>query len=214
MPNQDQQAQFILALRQAAVQSQAVIDAMLTIPREAFIDPSQAHLAYEDVALEIDEGQTISQPSVIAKMSDALEITKRHRVLEIGTGCGYQCAILAKLARFVYSIERIRRLHDQANRRLLAMGIANIALNWGDGMEGWNAQAPFDRIILTAAAAKPPAILLDQLAVGGIMVYPFGETGKRQQLIKIIKQQNGIDEILLDHVQFVPILEGRAHHGG
>ena len=186
-----------------------VMAAMEAIKRHEFVPQTSWHLAYEDAALSIAKQQTISQPSLVAYMSEALEIAPTHHILEIGTGSGYQSCILAALARFVYSVERIKSLHIEAESLFKQRKIANIATLWGDGLQGWLVHAPFHRIILTAASDKPPHGLLEQLAEGGILLYPFGEQGKIQHLMKIHKLVGGnIREENLGKVQFVPILQG------
>ena len=207
----EQQAQFILNLRKRGIANPAVLEAMLTIPRAQFIPDKLQHLAIQDGALEIGHGQTISQPSLVARMTMELDLDKQCRVLEIGTGSGYQTAILAKLAKWVYTIERIRAFVKPAEQRFLDLRLNNIATLWADGFDGWSIQSPFDRIILTAAASKPPHTLSDQLAEGGIMIFPFGEEGNNQQLIKVEKQKGQLKETVIGEVRFVPIKAGITH---
>lgn len=201
-----------MTLRQSGIQNLDVLNALERVPREHFIEEVMADQAYEDIAVPIGRGQTISQPFVVAKMTEALELTDRHKVLEIGTGTGYQACVLSKLCRRVYTIERHKPLHDIAKENFDALGLRNITTLYGDGMRGWPKihgieQAPFDRIIVTAAAReKPPQALIDQLSVGGIMVAPIGEAGK--QMLKRYKKEGedtwSISDIM--PVRFVPLL--------
>ncbi|MBL1437895.1 MAG: protein-L-isoaspartate(D-aspartate) O-methyltransferase [Rhodobacteraceae bacterium] len=202
--------QFILSLRSKGITDARVLKAMEAIPREAFLEGTFQPRAYADTPLPIDCGQTISQPSVVAKMTQALEITPRCKVLEIGTGSGYQAAILAKLTRRVYTIERHRPLARLAAKRLKALDLGNVTVITGDGSLGLPEQSPFDRILLTAASEDPPALLLQQLRVGGIMVLPVGQSDALQTLIKIVKSDSGLEYTELGDVRFVPLLEGIA----
>ncbi|NOR63297.1 MAG: protein-L-isoaspartate(D-aspartate) O-methyltransferase [Rhodobacteraceae bacterium] len=202
--------QFILGLRSKGITDARVLKAMEAIPREAFLEGTFQPRAYADTPLPIDCGQTISQPSVVAQMTQALEITPRCKVLEIGTGSGYQAAILAKLTRRVYSIERHRPLARLAAKRLKALDLGNVTVITGDGSLGLPEQSPFDRILLTAASEDPPALLLKQLRVGGIMVLPVGQSDMVQTLIKIEKSDSGLEYTELGEVRFVPLLEGIA----
>lgn len=202
--------QFIFALRQAGVRARSVLDAMEATPRDAFLDGLFKARAYENTALPISCGQTISQPSVVGLMTQALELDARSKVLEVGAGCGYQAAILAQLARRVYSVERHRPLARQARATLERLGHHNVTVVTGDGTSGLPEQAPFDRIIVTAAAEDPPRILLDQLKDGGIMVLPVGQTDTVQQLIKVVKSSEGLRYTELGDVRFVPLIEGIA----
>ncbi len=211
MTAQDQM-QFILGLRSKGITDPRVLKAMEAIPREAFLEGPFQPRAYADTPLPIDCGQTISQPSVVAKMTQALEITPRCKVLEIGTGSGYQAAILAKLTRRVYTIERHRPLARLAAKRLAALDLGNVTVVTGDGSLGLPAQSPFDRILLTAASEDPPALLLKQLRVGGIMVLPVGQSDMVQTLIKIEKSDSGLEYTELGEVRFVPLLEGIAEN--
>ena len=202
--------QFILGLRSKGITDARVLKAMEAIPREAFLEGTFQPRAYADTPLPIDCGQTISQPSVVAQMTQALEITPRCKVLEIGTGSGYQAAILAKLTRRVYTIERHRPLARLAAKRLEALDLGNVTVITGDGSLGLPEQSPFDRILLTAASEDPPALLLKQLRVGGIMVLPVGQSDTLQTLIKIEKSDIGLEYTELGEVRFVPLLEGIA----
>jgi len=199
---------LIMALRRSGVTDTAVLAAMERIPREAFVPEAFHDQAYEDKALPIGHGQTISQPQIVALMTQALELTARHKVLEIGTGSGYQSAVLARLGRRVYTIERHRALLAEAERRFAALRIHNITAIAGDGMKGWPAQAPFDRIIVTAAAPGVPETLLAQLAVGGIMVLPLGPERADQELVRIRRLEAEITTEKLCDVRFVPLLPG------
>lgn len=202
--------QFLLSLRQHGITDKKVLSAMESLPRDAFLSGVFKARAYEDVPLPIACGQTISQPSVVALMTQMLEVTPRCKVLEIGTGSGYQAAILARLARRVYTIERHRPLARAATRVLQDFGLVNVVVIADDGSRGLPEQAPFDRILLTAAAEDPPAPLLAQLRVGGIMVLPVGQSDTVQTLIKVVKTENGLEYSELGEVRFVPLMEGVA----
>jgi protein-L-isoaspartate(D-aspartate) O-methyltransferase len=199
---------LIMALRRSGITDTAVLAAIERIPRESFVPEAFHDQAYEDKALPIGQGQTISQPQVVALMTQALDLTPRHKVLEIGTGSGYQSAVLARLSRRVYTIERHRALLAEAERRFAALRIHNITAIAGDGMKGWPAQAPFDRIIVTAAAAGMPETLLAQLAVGGIMVLPLGPERADQELMRVRRLETEITTEKLCDVRFVPLLPG------
>ena len=197
---------MITALKQQGITDDAVLNVMAVIPREKFLLPAMAGQAYQNEALPIGENQTISQPLVVAKMTAALEVKSKHRVLEIGTGCGYQTAVLCKLARRVFTIERFATLAARAESTLRGLGIHNFIAKTGDGSIGWAEQAPFERIMVTAAAPKPPKALLDQLAVHAILVIPVGPEGK-QRLMRYGKLPDGtiVDEDL-GEVAFVPLV--------
>jgi len=199
---------LIMALRRSGVTDTNVLAAIERIPREDFVPDSFHDQAYEDKALPIGQGQTISQPQIVALMTQAMELNTRHKILEVGTGSGYQAAVLARLVRRVYTVERHRPLLREAEARFAALRISNITAMAGDGMKGWAAQAPFDRIIVTAAAAELPEILLDQLALGGIMVLPLGPERGDQELIKLRRGEGGIETEKLCDVRFVPLLPG------
>jgi protein-L-isoaspartate(D-aspartate) O-methyltransferase len=199
---------LIMALRRSGVTDTAVLAAIERIPRESFVPEAFHDQAYEDKALPIGQGQTISQPQVVALMTQAMDLTPRHKVLEIGTGSGYQSAVLARLSRRVYTIERHKALLAEAERRFAALRIHNITAIAGDGMKGWPAQAPFDRIIVTAAAAGMPETLLAQLAVGGIMVLPLGPERADQELVRVRRLETEITTEKLCDVRFVPLLPG------
>jgi protein-L-isoaspartate(D-aspartate) O-methyltransferase len=199
---------LIMALRRSGIVDTAVLNAVERIPREDFVPEAFHDQSYEDKALPIGQGQTISQPQIVAMMTQALALTPRHKVLEIGTGSGYQAAVLSRLARRVYTIERHRPLLQEAEQRFAKLRIHNITSIAGDGMKGWPAQAPFDRIIITAAAAELPETLLAQLAVGGIMVLPIGPERGDQELFKLRRTEAGFESDKLCDVRFVPLLPG------
>jgi protein-L-isoaspartate(D-aspartate) O-methyltransferase len=202
--------QFVFALRSHGVTNPDVLRAMESIRRSDFLEGIFRERAYEDTPLPIACGQTISQPSIVGLMTQALEVTRRCKVLEIGTGSGYQAAVLAKLARRVYTVERHRRLALTARALFERQEIGNITVILRDGSLGLPEQAPFDRILVTAAAEDPPRTLLDQLRPGGIMVLPVGQSHAVQTLIRIDKTETGLDYTDLGPVRFVPLLEGLA----
>jgi protein-L-isoaspartate(D-aspartate) O-methyltransferase len=202
--------EFLLGLRRRGIMDPAVLRAMDQVPREHFVDAHLAHDAYADHALPIACGQTISQPYVVAYMTEQLEVAPEHRVLEIGTGSGYQAAVLSRLAKEVVSVERYRTLADAARNRLATLGFHNVEVLLGDGLVGLPARAPFDRIIVTAAAEEIPQALVDQLAEGGIMVLPLGPHDGPQDLVKLRKTKTGLARQNLIPVRFVPLLPGRA----
>jgi protein-L-isoaspartate(D-aspartate) O-methyltransferase len=210
MASAPDQISLIMQLRRRGIRDTKVLRAIELVPRELFVDPAFADHAYQDIALPIDCGQTISQPYVVAFMTEALELDARHKVLEIGTGSGYQAAVLSHLCRRVYSVERWLELQKAAERRLAELGIANVITIIGDGWLGWPPQAPFDRIVVTAAAAEPPAALLDQLKVGGRMIIPLGETRDTQSLVQIDRTEQGTITKALLPVRFVPMMRGRV----
>jgi protein-L-isoaspartate(D-aspartate) O-methyltransferase len=203
--------EFQLALRRRGISDQAVLRAMEEVPRENFVAPEFTQNAYADQALPIACGQTISQPFVVAYMTERLEVGPEHRVLEIGTGSGYQTAVLARLAREVVTIERYRTLADSARDRLKALGCDNVTIRLGDGMAGAPDLAPFNRIMVTAAAEDIPDALVVQLAEGGKMVLPVGPRHDAQYLIKLTKAAGGeLTREELIAVRFVPLLSGQA----
>lgn len=204
----ERQMQFLYALRSRGVTDARVLGAMEHIDRGPFVKGLFAERAYEDTPLPIACGQTISQPSVVGLMTQALQVTPRDKVLEVGTGSGYQAAILAKLARRVYTVDRHRRLVREARKIFEALDLTNITALTGDGSFGLEEQAPFDRIIVTAAAEDPPGPLLAQLKIGGIMVVPVGQSDAVQSLIRVRKSETGLDYDELRDVRFVPLLEG------
>jgi protein-L-isoaspartate(D-aspartate) O-methyltransferase len=194
-------------LRARGIQDERVLEAMARVPREAFVPDSEQQESYADAALPIDCGQTISQPYVVALMSQTLELTGGERVLEIGTGSGYQTAILAELAPEIYSIERHASLSRAAGERLRAMGYDNIQLRIGDGSLGWPEEAPFDRIIITAAAPHCPPALWHQLAERGLLIGPFGS--RDEQTLTIVRKIGGRAALEPSiPCRFVPLVEG------
>lgn len=206
----EQVMRFIFTLRSNGVRDPAVLQAMERVDRRAFLRGVFAERAYEDMPLPIACGQTISQPSVVALMTEALEVGPRDKVLEVGTGSGYQAAVLSHLARRVYTVERHRRLVAEARAVFDRLGLSNITAIAADGSFGLPEQAPFDRIILTAAAEDPPGPLLAQLRVGGVMVAPVGQSNTVQSLIRVRKLDSGLEYEELRAVRFVPLLEGMA----
>lgn len=197
-----------MKLRQAGITDSRVLSAIEQVPRHHFVPDAFQERAWEDSALPISCGQTISQPQIVAWMTSALDVHDRMRVLEIGTGSGYQAAVLAKLCRMVYTIERHGDLLAEAEQRFKKLGLTNIVTQAGDGSKGWPHAAPFDRIMVTAAAAEIPKALLDQLAVGGIMIVPVGHTSETQMLLRIARTETGYDTHHLMPVRFVPLVEG------
>jgi protein-L-isoaspartate(D-aspartate) O-methyltransferase len=199
---------LIMELRRQGIHQTSVLSAIEKVPRELFVPQNFHDKAYEDTALPIGCGQTISQPYIVAMMTQALELTDRHSVLEIGTGSGYQAAVLANLCRRVYTIERLRSLHDQAQSRFENLKLRNITTQFGDGYKGWASVAPFDRMIITAGAdQEPPPELLAQLAVGGIMVLPVKLDALNEQLVKLTKKaDDDYDVEKLMDVRFVPLI--------
>jgi protein-L-isoaspartate(D-aspartate) O-methyltransferase len=204
----ERKMRFLYALRSKGVTDARVLNAMEKIDRGAFVKGLFAERAYEDMPLPIACGQTISQPSVVGLMTQALQVGPRDKVLEVGTGSGYQAAILSQLSRRVYTIDRHRRLVREAQEVFDALGLTNITAVTGDGSHGLPEQAPFDRIIVTAAAEDAPGPLLAQLRVGGIMVLPVGQSGAVQTLIQVTRDENGFEYHELRPVRFVPLVEG------
>jgi protein-L-isoaspartate(D-aspartate) O-methyltransferase len=200
--------QFLFALRSKGVTDKAVLEAMERVDRGAFVQGYFADRAYDDMPLPIACGQTISQPSVVGLMTQALQVAPRDKVLELGTGSGYQAAILSQLARRVYTVDRHQRLVRAARAVFERLGLTNITAFTADGSHGLADQAPFDRIIVTAAAEDPPGPLLAQLKIGGIMVLPVGQSDTVQSLIRVQRTDDGFDYQQLRHVRFVPLVEG------
>lgn len=205
---------LVMALRKQGVTDAKVLSAIELTPRDVFVDEPFEHAAYDNTALPIACGQTISQPYVVAVSTEALELDDKCRVLEIGTGSGYQAAVLSRLCRRVYSVERHWSLHREAGRRFSALKIDNIATRHGDGFQGWPEQAPFDRILFTAAVEAVPDVVVEQLKVGGILVAPIGQTAGpdlesfSQLLTKMIRTETGLKKEALIPVVFVPMLPG------
>jgi len=209
MNREQERAEFVRDLKRRGIKDEKVLDAFAHVPREEFVEPLQEPLAFSDQALPIACGQTISQPYVVAAMTEALEVSPEHKVLEIGTGSGYQAAILAVLAREVFTIERHRDLAESARARLRRLGFGNVIVIHADGMEGAGDYAPFDRIMVTAAAIEIPDTLTAQLVPGGIMVLPVGGPNEVQSLIRVRKRVGGeLDREDLMAVRFVPLLPG------
>ncbi len=199
---------LLMELRRAGIADPRVLGAIEKTPRERFVPPSFEDQAYENVALPIGQGQTVSQPYVVALMTEALMVGARHNVVEIGTGSGYQTAILARLARRVFSIERHRELLREAELRFDALRLRNIVCRFGDGTKGWPEQVPYDRVIVTAAAPEVPAALVDGLAPGGVLVAPVGADHRDQQLVRIRRNDDGFSTEDLGAVRFVPLVAG------
>ena len=204
---QHEKARLIMTLRGMGVVEADVLSAMERVPRELFVPTALSQHAYENASLPISLEQTISQPYIVARMTAALELTGRERVLEIGTGSGYQAAILSFLCRRVYSIERLRPLLVEAENRFRKLRITNVTSKFGDGAKGWPEGAPFDRVILTCAPPEIPATLLNQLKTGGIMVAPEGRD-REQSLVVIRRTEEGFERRELLPVRFVPLVEG------
>jgi len=218
MEHDPRQEQLIRELRRQGIKDERVLAAIENTPREVFVDAPFADSAYHNSALPIACGQTISQPFVVAYMTAQLEIGENMRVLEIGTGSGYQAAVLSPLCRRVYTIERHRPLLDQAKERFAALRLENVVTKHGDGFAGWPEQAPFDRILLSCAVQQVPQALADQLKLGGILIAPVGTVPKSdgfgvlesisQQLTKMIRNETGVTEEVLIPVVFVPMVSG------
>lgn len=203
--------EFLLTLRRRGISDPGVLRAMDEIPRERFVETETRADAYADQALPIACGQTISQPYVVAYMTEQLGLRPSYRVLEVGTGSGYQAAVLSRLAAEVITIERYRTLAERARQRLASLGYDNVEVIVGDGLAGVPERAPFDRIVVTAAASSVPQPLVDQLAAGGVMILPVGPHGGSQHLVRLSKGEGGIvtcNELI--PVRFVPLLPGKA----
>lgn len=197
---------MLALLRQQGIQDERLLKAIEDVPRERFVDEAFEHKAYENTALPIGSGQTISQPYMVARMTELLQLTPASRVLEIGTGSGYQTAVLAHLVKHVFSVERIKGLQWQAKRRLKQLDLHNVATRHGDGWQGWPSRGPFDAIIVTAAAPEIPNALIAQLDEGGIMVLPVGE---QSQTLQRIQRHDGEFVVhTIETVKFVPLVKG------
>ncbi|VXC32095.1 L-isoaspartate protein carboxylmethyltransferase type II [Pseudomonas sp. 9AZ] len=208
MTSQRTRERLIQRLYEEGLSNAHVLETIRRTPRHLFVDEALAHRAYEDTALPIGNNQTISQPYMVARMSELLLAAgPLDKVLEIGTGSGYQTAILAQLVERVFSVERIQSLQEKAKERLAQLNLRNVVFRWGDGWEGWNALGPYNGIIVTAAAANVPQALLDQLAPGGRLVIPVG-AGDVQELLLIVREDDGFSRHVLDAVRFVPLLNG------
>ena len=209
----EQKMQFLFAIRSRGVTDKRVLTAMENVDRGLFVKGIFSDRAYEDMPLPIECGQTISQPSVVGIMTQALNVTPRDTVLEVGTGSGYQTVILSQLARRVYTVERYKRLVMSSKLVFEHLKTTNIISLYADGSHGLQDQAPFDKIILTAAAEDPPGPLLAQLKIGGIMVLPVGQSDTVQSLIKVTRSQTGFDYEDIRDVRFVPLVEGLGKDG-
>lgn len=198
---------LIERLSEAGIRNLRVLDAILETPRHLFLDEALAHRAYEDTALPIGFNQTLSQPYIVARMTELLLENAPRRVLELGTGSGYQTAILARLCEAVFTVERIKPLQDKARERIRELGLRNVRFRHADGGVGWPESAPFDAILLTAAPEAPPKDLLNQLADGGVMVVPLGGAGE-QMLTRIQRRGDAFDSRRIEAVRFVPFLSG------
>jgi protein-L-isoaspartate(D-aspartate) O-methyltransferase len=199
---------LLMELRGAGISDARVLGAIERVPRDLFVPPTFRDQAYENVALPIGHGQTISQPLVVALMTEALEVGERHKVLEVGTGSGYQTAVLARLCRRVFTIERHRALLKEAEQRFAELKLRNVTTRFGDGTKGWPEQAPFDRILVTAAAPDLPRKFLANLAPDGVLVAPVGEERRDQQLLRFRRQDGEAVAEELGGVRFVPLVEG------
>jgi protein-L-isoaspartate(D-aspartate) O-methyltransferase len=209
-PDSIERMEFLLTLRRRGITDAAVLRALDQVPREEFVRTADSDAAYADQALPIDCGQTISQPYVVAYMTEQLEVRPEHHVLEVGTGSGYQAAVLSRIAHEVITIERYRTLADTARHRLERLGYTNVTVVLGDGLAGAPEHAPYDRIIVTAAAEEVPQVLVDALAPDGIMVVPVGPHADAQRIVKLNKTADGIQKEELIWVRFVPLLPGQA----
>ncbi len=207
---------LVQRLSENGISNTAVLERIRSVPRHLFVDEALASRAYEDTALPIGQGQTISQPWVVALMTQALLPapgsgngggTPLGKVLEVGTGCGYQTAVLSPFARQIYTIERLAGIQRAARTRLNELGFGNIRYRHGDGFQGWPGQAPFDAILVAAAPAEVPEALLEQLAPGGRLVIPVGPAGQ-QDLLRVTRTPDGLQRELLSQVSFVPLVEG------
>ena len=218
MSKDPRQIQLIMDLRGQGIDDQRVLDAVERTPRDVFVEAPFASHAWDNSALPIACGQTISQPFVVAYMTQHLDVQPHHRVLEIGTGSGYQAAILSPLCRRIYTVERHRPLLDQARARFDTLKLHNVVSKLGDGFKGWPEQAPFDRILLSCAVQTVPPILTEQLKPGGVLIAPVGPVPKQdsfaplesfsQRLTKIVRTQTGVTEEVLIPVLFVPMISG------
>ncbi len=208
MTKETSKIRLLMSMRRSGITDTAVLGAMERVPREAFVPPAFLDQAYEDGPLPIGLGQTISQPLVVAYMTQLLALQDHHRVLEVGTGSGYQAAVLARLCREVYTVERLRPLLVTARRRFTELGLNNITTRLGDGTLGWPEAAPFDRIMVTAGAegCEPPPALIHQLAVGGVLVIPLGSDRWEQRLVRIQRGETGFQREELWPVRFVPLV--------
>lgn len=205
---------LLMELRRAGIGDPRVLGAIEKTPRERFVPAQFADRAYDNIALPIGEGQTVSQPYVVALMTESLLLGERSNAIEIGTGSGYQTAVLARLCRRVFSIERHRGLVVEAERRFAELRLRNIVCRVGDGGKGWPEQLPYDRVIVTAAAPDIPAALVDGLAPGGVLVVPVGDEHRDQRLLRIRRGEHGIETEELGGVRFVPLVAGLPGRAG
>ncbi len=203
---QSEKIRLIMQLRRNGITDTRVLSAIEAVPRELFVSAQFADRAYDDTALPIEKDQTISQPTVVAHMTQALQLEERHMVLEVGTGSGYQSAILSKLARRVHTIERHKELYALAGERFERLQLRNITAHLGDGSKGWPHAAPYERIMVTAAAEEMPELLLDQLAEGGVMVMPYGGGANAQKLLRLRKKDGQLEQEAFMDVRFVPLV--------
>lgn len=209
MTSQRTRDRLVRQLEESGIRDRRVLEVIRQTPRHLFVDEAMASRAYENTALPIGFGQTISQPYVVARMTEAvLEGGTRRKVLEVGTGSGYQAAVLAPLVERVFSVERIQGLQRRAREVLSSLRVRNVSLKHSDGAWGWPEQAPFEAILLTAAPRDVPETLLEQLAVGGVLVAPVGEEGGLQRLVRITRHDDTYEQVLLEAVSFVPMLPG------
>ncbi len=208
MTLESRRIRLIMELRHEGINDTRVLSAIERVPREKFVPETFVDRAYDNVALPIGYGQTISQPFVVAYMTEKLDVGDRMKVLEIGTGSGYQAAVLSKLCRRLYTIERHRELLREAEKRFAELRLDNIVTRYGDGSRGWPEQAPFDRIIVTAAATEMPEALVEQLKPGGRMVLPLGRDLFDQQLVRVTRGEEGVEVEPLLGVRFVPLVAG------
>jgi protein-L-isoaspartate(D-aspartate) O-methyltransferase len=201
---------LIMELRRSGVTDARICGVVERMPRDLFVPEAFRDQAYEDTALPIGCHQTLSAPVVVGRMTQALGLGERMKVLEVGTGSGYHAAVLSKLCRRVYTIERYRELLDEATRRFAELGIANVTWKMGDGTLGWPEQAPFERIVVTAAATDVPPVLADQLAIGGVMVVPIDDGVGDPRLLRVRRDQAGLDTEDLGPIRFVPLIADPA----
>lgn len=207
MTSQRTRERMVQRLMAQGITDVRVLDVMRHVPRHIFVDEALASRAYEDTALPIGNGQTISQPYTVARMTSVVVAAEPRRVLEVGTGCGYQAAVLAPLVKELYTIERISALYQRARKQLMELKLYNVKLRHGDGYQGWSSMAPFDAIIVTAAPSEVPMLLLQQLAEGGRMIIPVGHTGQ-QQLTVVTRRGTSYQTEILETASFVPMLAG------